>query len=143
MAVVACVAAAWPAAAHAQGRINPADTYFKGYLELDKGLKIFQTGDYAGAYYKFKDASDIFDSVYATDPNWQPEIVEYRRKKTRELLEEAKQKEIERRKKVAAAKGTIRGVSSSSRPTVASWPSIRRIRHSTALIRTASRFVLN
>ncbi len=90
-----------------QKRTNPADVYLQAYLIMEDGLKLLNGSDFAGAYYKFKDAQDMFDSVFHSDPEWNPEIVEYRRKKVRELRETARAAEIERRKSVAGSKDTV------------------------------------
>ena len=91
-------------------RVNSADVYLKAYLTMEDGMKLLQAEDYAGAYYKLKDSKDLFDSVFHSDPNWQPEIVEYRRKKVGEMMETARQQEIQRRARTAAAPGTVNPV---------------------------------
>lgn len=95
---------------HAQGqkKINSADVYLRGYLIMEEGMKLLQKEDYAGAYYKLKDSKEIFDSVFQSDPSWNPEIVDYRRKRVNELMETAKQSEIQRRQRAAANPDTIR-----------------------------------
>ena len=91
-----------------KGKPTPADVYLRGYLIMEDGMKLLQGGDFSGAYYKLKDAKDIFDGVFHSDPNWNPEIVEYRRKRVAELMESARQSEMERRKSTAADPSTIK-----------------------------------
>jgi tetratricopeptide (TPR) repeat protein len=97
-----------PAAAQAPAaKINPSDVYFRGYLIQEEGMKLLEQKNYAAAYYKLYDASQLFDSVAQADPNWEPTIVEYRRKRVRELMEEARIQEKARRERVAEQKGTV------------------------------------
>jgi tetratricopeptide (TPR) repeat protein len=92
----------------ASKKFNPADVYLRGYLIMEDGMKLLENGDFSGSYYKLKDANDIFSSVFHSDPNWNPEIVEYRRKRVTELMESARQQEIARRQKVAQGATTVR-----------------------------------
>lgn len=101
---------------------NPADVYLRGYLIMEDGMKLLQGEDFSGAYYKLKDAKDIFDSVFHSDPNWNPEIVEYRRKRVTELLENARQMEIQRRQKTAANPTTIKPVAPDVPPAALPMP---------------------
>lgn len=105
--VLGLAAMAWvPVSLRAQSSANaPAlkaqpstsDTYLQGYLIMLEGDKLQKKGDYAGAYFKFRDARDIFDSVHTADPSWQPDIIDYRRRKIREGMEEVRQLEVQRR----------------------------------------------
>lgn len=63
-------------------------------LEADK---LRAAKDFTGAYFKYRDARDTFDSVHAADPAWNAEMVDYRRRKIRESMEQARQDEIARR----------------------------------------------
>jgi len=76
---------------------SPSQLYLQGHLIMKDGTEKEAKGDFAGAYYKFKDARDLFDSAAEADRTWQPEIVEYRRKKIREDMERVRQLEIKRR----------------------------------------------
>ena len=62
-----------------------------------EGEKLKKNQDYVGANYKFRDARDTFDAVHAGDSAWNPEIIDYRRRKIRENMEEVRQLEIQRR----------------------------------------------
>ena len=87
-----------PAAAPAMADPNsPSQLYLQGHLVIKDGTEKETKGDFAGAYYKFKDARDLFDAAGESDRTWQPEIVEYRRRKIREEMERVRQLEIQRR----------------------------------------------
>ena len=75
----------------------PSQLYLQGHLLIKEGAEKEAKGDFAGAYYKFKDARDLFDAAGEADRTWQPEIVEYRRRKIREEMERVRQLEIQRR----------------------------------------------
>ena len=75
----------------------PSQLYLQGHLIIKEGAEKEAKGDFAGAYYKFKDARDLFDAAGEADRTWQPEIVEYRRRKIREEMERVRQLEIQRR----------------------------------------------
>ncbi len=78
--------------------VTIGDTYLQGSLIMIDGDKARKRGDFAAAYFKYRDARDIFDSVHASEPSWNPEVVEYRRKKIRTEMEDVRQQEIARRK---------------------------------------------
>ncbi len=86
-----------PAAVPAATANSPSGLYLQGHLVLKDGLAKEAKGDFAGAYFKFKDARDLFDSAYEADRTWNVEIVEYRRRKIREDMGRVQQAEIKRR----------------------------------------------
>ncbi len=88
------VAAPAPISAKAN---SPSQLYLQGHLVMKDGTGKEAEGDFAGAYFKYKDARDYFDSAGEADRTWQPEIVEYRRRKIREDMERVRQLEIQRR----------------------------------------------
>jgi tetratricopeptide (TPR) repeat protein len=90
-----------PAAANPRAALPdanaPSQLYLQGHLVMKDGTEKEGKGDFAGAYFKFKDARDLFDAAGEADRTWQPEIVEYRRRKIREDMERVRQLEIKRR----------------------------------------------
>lgn len=86
-----------PTAQEAAKVTSPSQYYLQGHLLMKDGTKKEEQGDFAGAYFKFKDARDLFDAAGEADRTWQPEIVEYRRRKIREDMERVRQAEIKRR----------------------------------------------
>ncbi len=75
----------------------PSQLYLQGHLVMKDGVEKEGKGDFAGAYFKFRDARDLFDAASEADRSWQPEVVEYRRRKIREDMERVRQLEIKRR----------------------------------------------
>ncbi len=80
-----------------QAQPTPSDTYLQGYLTMLEGDKLLKSKDFVGAYYKYRDSRNVFDSVHTTDPGWNPDIIDYRRRKIRESMEEVRKLEVERR----------------------------------------------
>jgi len=76
---------------------SPSQLYLQGHLVLKDGVEKEGKGDFTGAYFKFRDARDLFDSAYEADRSWNSEIVEYRRRKIREDMERVRLAEIQRR----------------------------------------------
>jgi len=74
-----------------------ADIYLRGHLAMKEGFEKERKGDFGGAYGKLREARELFDAVGEADPAWQQEMVEYRRRKTREELERVRHLEIQRR----------------------------------------------
>jgi len=74
-----------------------SDTYLQGYMTMLEADKLRAAKDFTGAYFKYRDARDTFDSVHAADPAWNTEMVDYRRRKIRESMEQSRQDEIARR----------------------------------------------
>lgn len=81
-----------------KGQPSTSDTYLQGYLTMVEGDKLRKNQEFVAAYYKYRDARDTFDAVHAGDPAWNAEIIDYRRRKIRESMEEVRhEQEIERR----------------------------------------------
>ena len=79
------------------GAYNPDAVYLQAYMLMLDAEKLENQKNYAGAYYKYQDASNLFDSVARTSPDWQPQIVNVRRGLIRRKLEEVRALERERR----------------------------------------------
>ena len=86
-----------PAPAAASNANSPSQLYLQGHLVMKDGTAKEAKGDFAGAYFKFRDARDLFDATSEADRTWQPEIVEFRRRKIREEMERVRKLEIKRR----------------------------------------------
>jgi tetratricopeptide (TPR) repeat protein len=76
---------------------STSDTYLQGYLTMVEGDKLRKANDFVAAYFKYRDARDTFDAVHAAEPAWNAEIIDYRRRKIREAMEEVRKLEVERR----------------------------------------------
>lgn len=85
------VSAQAPSAVRGQPAVS--DTYLEGYMTMLEGDKLRKAKDFVGAYFKYRDARDTFDSVHAADASWNAEIVDYRRRKIRESMTEVKAEE--------------------------------------------------
>ncbi len=79
------------------GGSAPSHLYLEGHLTLKDATELESEGNFAGAFFKLKNARDLFDAAHAKDHAWQPEIVEFRRRKVREEMERVRRLEIGRR----------------------------------------------
>ncbi|MDB6134742.1 MAG: protein of unknown function, containing repeat [Verrucomicrobiales bacterium] len=86
--------------------------FLQGHLILKEGLDKEKAGDFAGAYFKYRDARDLFDAAYRADSTWQPDVVERRRRISRDDMERVRQMEIKRR--AAGGEISLSGVVGSS-----------------------------
>ena len=76
---------------------------------VQEAEKLERQGNYAGAYFKYKEANEVFDSVARGYPDWQASMVNYRRNLVRRNMEQARQKERARREERSGAGGTAEG----------------------------------
>jgi Flp pilus assembly protein TadD len=79
------------------GTYDVEGVYLKGYMMVQEAEKLERQGNFAGAFYKYQQASEVFDSVARGYPDWQPSMVNYRRNVVRRSMEQARQKERTRR----------------------------------------------
>lgn len=70
----------------AEEAVEPSDIYLQAYLSMQEAEKMEKRRDINAAYFKFQDASDLFDSVARSFPDWNRQMVDYRRRKIREKL---------------------------------------------------------
>jgi Flp pilus assembly protein TadD len=95
-----------PAAAAAQQATKEYDVegiYLKAYMLVQDAEKLENQANFAGAYFKYKESSDILDSVARGYPNWRPTMVSFRRNLVRKKMEETKQRERDRRNTAVGA----------------------------------------
>ncbi len=71
---------------------DPSDVYLQAFLYLQESEKLEAQGDKRGAYVKVKEAGDLVDSVARSYPTWNPQMVDFRRKKIRKKLDELRPK---------------------------------------------------
>lgn len=71
--------------------------YLQGYILMQDAEKLEGQKNFAGAYYKYEQASGVFDSVARTNPSWQTRMVNLRRTLIRKKMEEVRQRERDRR----------------------------------------------
>lgn len=92
------------------GAVNPSDLYLQAYLLMEDGGKEEKKGNYETAFGKYKQAGQLFDVVARSAPDWNGQIVRYRRKKIREDL--ARVQELEQQRRVAQNLPATGGVAS-------------------------------
>ncbi len=71
--------------------------FLQAYMLKNEAEKLEDQKNYAAAWYKYKSASDLFDSVARLNPNWEPNMVNYRRSLIRKSMERTQNLERERR----------------------------------------------
>jgi Flp pilus assembly protein TadD/predicted nucleic acid-binding Zn-ribbon protein len=91
------------------GSYDVEGVYLKGFMMVQEAEKLERQGNYAGAYFKYKEANEVFDSVARGYPDWQASMVNYRRNLVRRNMEQARQKERARREERSGAGGTAEG----------------------------------
>jgi Flp pilus assembly protein TadD len=82
--LIACFALA-PHAARAQSG-DPGDLFVNAYMAVQAGEKLEQTGKLKDATSKYRYAAQVLDQISAKYPQWQPVVIEYRKKRTAEAL---------------------------------------------------------
>lgn len=71
---------------------DPSELFLNAYLSVQKGEKLEQEGHYKLALQKYRYAASLLDQIHEKTPEWQPLIVEYRKKKTAETIAKIEQK---------------------------------------------------
>ncbi|HUG38390.1 MAG TPA: hypothetical protein VML54_15640, partial [Candidatus Limnocylindrales bacterium] len=79
------------AAAATADEPHPSDVYLQAYLFMQEAERLERQREYNAAFFKFRDASELFDSVARSFPTWNPQMVDYRRRKIREKLSQLRQ----------------------------------------------------
>jgi tetratricopeptide (TPR) repeat protein len=82
--------------AQQQGRVNPSNIYLQAYLVMEDGSAAEKKQDYRTAFAKYKQAGQMFDVVARSHPEWNSQIVRFRRKKVRADLNRLRDLEISR-----------------------------------------------
>ncbi|MGI9242149.1 MAG: hypothetical protein ACR2RV_15225 [Verrucomicrobiales bacterium] len=67
---------------------EPEDVYLGGYLAFQEGQKLIEGGDLAAGRKKFELAAKVFAMIQERRPDYEPAMVDYRRRKIAELLSE-------------------------------------------------------
>lgn len=66
---------------------DASDLFLRAYQDFQNGEKLERDGDVRGAYSRYQSAARQLEEIVKAQPDWQPPVVEYRLKKTRENLE--------------------------------------------------------
>lgn len=97
VAALVCAAALAPAQQQAGQEYDVEGLYLKGYMLVMEAEKLEKAGNFAGSFFKYQSANDVFDSVARGYPNWQRGMVDARRTLVRKKMEETRQRERDRR----------------------------------------------
>ncbi len=81
----------------AAAEFNPDAVYLKAYMTILDAEKLEGKQDFAAAFEKYRAASDLFEAVATSAPNWQTAIVGVRRGLVRKKMEEVQLRERNRR----------------------------------------------
>ncbi len=92
VAVAAIAACGLPGSLDAQTAVDPSDLYLKAYLAMRDAEQLAKDEQYNYAFEKYLEATDLIDSVATTYPSWNPHMVNFRRKKIREIITELRLK---------------------------------------------------
>lgn len=66
---------------------DPSDLFLRAYQNFQAGEKMERDGNPREAVARYKQAEELLQEIARTDATWQPAVVEYRLRKTRENLE--------------------------------------------------------
>ena len=90
MAVTAIAGLLLPDSLDAQTAVDPSDLYLKAYLAMRDAEQLAKDQQYNYAFEKYLEATELFDSVARIYPTWNPHMVNFRRKKIREIITDLK-----------------------------------------------------
>ena len=67
---------------------TPADVYLVGYMAFQEAQKLVERGDLLAAREKYELAAKVFGMIHDRQPDFEPAMVEFRRRKISEALAE-------------------------------------------------------
>lgn len=65
---------------------DSSDLFLRAYQDFQNGEKLERDGNPREAFARYQSAAKLLDQIVKSDPGWQPPVVEYRLKKTRENI---------------------------------------------------------
>ncbi len=65
---------------------NPNDSFLNAYTDFQTAARAEAEGNLKGALQKYKETARLLDQITSRWPNWEPTIVDYRRKRTAEAI---------------------------------------------------------
>ena len=81
------------AAAPARAAVaDPGDLFVNAYMAVQQGEKYEQGGSFKQALTKLRYAATVLDQISTGWPNWQPQIVTYRKQRTAETIARVQEK---------------------------------------------------
>lgn len=63
-----------------------SDSFLRAYQDFQNGEKLERDGNPREAFSRYQSAAKLLEQIMKSDPDWQPPVVEYRLKKTRENI---------------------------------------------------------
>ncbi|MDG2123849.1 MAG: tetratricopeptide repeat protein, partial [Verrucomicrobiales bacterium] len=86
LALLGTLALPTDARAQANTKVDASDVYLQAYLNMQEAEKLEKKKDFNASYFKYQDASKLFDSVAQSFPTWNPQMVDFRRRRIREKI---------------------------------------------------------
>lgn len=71
---------------------DPSELFLSAYMSVQSGEKLEAEGKFKLALQKYRYAASLLDQIHEKSPEWQPLIVEYRTKKTKDSIDKVQQK---------------------------------------------------
>ena len=65
---------------------NPNDSFLNAYTDFQTAARAEAEGNLKGALQKYKETARLLDQITSRWPNWEPTIVDYRKKRTQEAV---------------------------------------------------------
>ncbi|MEI6034446.1 MAG: tetratricopeptide repeat protein [Verrucomicrobiae bacterium] len=65
---------------------DASDRFLRAYQDFQNGEKLEREGNPREAFSRYQSAAKLLEQIVRSDPDWQPPVVEYRLKKTRENI---------------------------------------------------------
>lgn len=87
---------------------SPSSIYLQGHLLRQEAEDKEKAGDFAGAYFKYKDARELFEATHSADPSWQTEMVDQRRERTANDMERVRV--LEKKRRASGGEVSLSGV---------------------------------
>lgn len=88
--IVAVATAGFPGSIRAQGGraggADPSELFLNAYMSVQQGEKLEREGDLRQALERYRHAGALLDQLHSRFPQWQPLIVDYRKKRTSENI---------------------------------------------------------
>ena len=76
----------------AQSSTDPGDLFVNAYMAVQQGEKAEQSGSLKVALTKLRSAAGVLDQIATRFPNWQPQIVDYRKTRTLDAIARVQEK---------------------------------------------------
>jgi Flp pilus assembly protein TadD len=71
---------------------DPSELFLSAYMAVQNGQKMEDDGKFKLALQKYRYAVSLLDQIHDKSPDWQPLIVDYRKRKTMEAISKVQQK---------------------------------------------------